>query len=484
MKRIFTLLLGFCMLLGVCVFASAAETQTKLDVEICFSKEEIVPDDIFDVTLKVTNKQDSQIHCGSFSFIYDTKAVEYVEQKPIENWELTNVHYKDDGEILLLAEVNAKESDKFEDIPGVKNGETISFTFTFKALKAGASNFKAEYIDFALFDSKKIEGVFIESLEKSAKIAGYTAEIKGVSLQVGAGIELCFTGFVPEEYEGAKIHFSQAHIDNDSIDNVDMDVEGESKGENLYDYLMPVHPARLGDKVEAYLVYNGEQISEVVSYSVLDYCNYVFDKGKSAISGNATDEQYKAIVTLLSDLLAYGDEAQKYTDYNTNNLVSSAVNKDDALEPSQFQAITSTDYEVIKGTVSKPAFSFVTMTFDNNFWLSYGIHADSVEGMKMKVLIDTKDGKYFFNLDHNALIKAEGEENLYYLHIKPWATGIDYVYTITLFDADGKEGTTLRYSAKSYVESTQGKDGYSDFSKTLYNYGKSIENYVYAMEGK
>lgn len=484
MKRIFTLLLGFCMLLGVCVFASAAETQTKLDVEICFSKEEIVPDDIFDVTLKVTNKQDSQIHCGSFSFIYDTKAVEYVEQKPIENWELTNVHYKDDGEILLLAEVNAKESDKFEDIPGVKNGETISFTFTFKALKAGASNFKAEYIDFALFDSKKIEGVFIESLEKSAKIAGYTAEIKGVSLQVGAGIELCFTGFVPEEYEGAKIHFSQAQIDNDSIDNVDMDVEGESKGENLYDYLMPVHPARLGDKVEAYLVLDGEQISDKVSYSVLDYCNYVFNNGKSSINENATDEQYEIIVALLSDLLEYGKEAQVYTNYNTDKLVTSGVTKVEAFTPSNFTTIDESEDDFkISGTASKVDFSTVTMTFNNNFWLTYGIEADSIEGMKMLVRVNTGKERYYCELDSASLVKSD-EDRLYYLNIKPAATGIDYIYTVTLFDAEGNEGRTLRFSAKAYVYSTQNTDGYSAFSQSLYNYGKSIENYVNVMEGK
>ncbi len=482
MKNICSLLLMVGMLFNLCVFVNATGTKPTLDIEILFSKTELEVEETFDVTLSVTNKNVDEIHCGSFSFIYDNDVVEFVEEKSIENWELTTIHYEEDGEILLLAELNSDDGTA----TGIKNGETINFTFTFKATKFGNPVFKAQYIDFALYNSvsKKITGVFVEDLENSMKILGFPASLKGVSLQVGSGIELCFTGFIPEGYEGAKIHFEQSQIDNENIDNFSGDVEGADKGNGLYDFLMPIHPARLGDKVEAYLVLDGEQISDKVSYSVLDYCNYVFNNGKSSINENATDEQYEIIVALLSDLLEYGKEAQVYTNYNTDKLVTGGVTKVEAFTPSNFTTIDESEDDFkISGTASKVDFSTVTMTFNNNFWLTYGIEADSIEGMKMLVRVNTGKERYYCELDSASLVKSD-EDRLYYLNIKPAATGIDYIYTVTLFDAEGNEGRTLRFSAKAYVYSTQNTDGYSAFSQSLYNYGKSIENYVNVMEGK
>ena len=248
-----------------------------------------------------------------------------------------------------------------------------------------------------------------------------------------------------------------------------------------YDFLVGVNPDRLGDEVYAYVIYDGIAISKTRNYSVISYCNYVFTYGKAFVP-SYTDEQFSAFEALLCDLIEYGDKAQLYRGYNTNRLVSSLVVDKYTLKPTQFVPIDSTDFVLTEGTISDPKISGVSLSLGSNFKLTYKIKATDVNGIKIKISY-VKDGKTYYCYATENNLTADSTAGVYYLNVIPDIRGIDWVYTLTIYDKDGNQGRTVSYSVKTYVQSMQNDTtNLGGIIRALYNYGKSAAAYAKAME--
>ena len=63
----------------------------------------------------------------------------------------------------------------------------------------------------------------------------------------------------------------------------------------------------------------------------------------------------------------------------------------------------------------------------------------------------------------------------------PSAVGVDYVYNLTAYDANGNASTSVSFSVKSYVDAYQNDAKVGNLAKALYNYGKSIREYASIM---
>jgi hypothetical protein len=328
----------------------------------------------------------------------------------------------------------------------------------------------------------------IDLAEASASFdINYPSKISGAALQLGSGIKLAFTAMIPDEYQGAQMCFTQEKANgfdepqfkNGTATGATGSIDGIITPK--YDFLVGVNPDRLGDEVYAYVIYDGIAISKTRNYSVISYCNHVFTYGKAFVPGY-TNEQFSALTTLLYDLIEYGDKAQLYSGYNTNRLVSSLVLDGYTITPTQFKAIDSTDFVLTEGTISDPKISGVSLSLGSNFKLSYKIKATDINGIKIKISY-VKDGKTYYCYANESNLTADSTAGVYYLNLIPDATGIDWVYTLTVYDANGNQGRTVSYSVKSYVQSMQNDtSNLGGIIRALYNYGKSAAAYTEALE--
>ena len=214
-----------------------------------------------------------------------------------------------------------------------------------------------------------------------------------------------------------------------------------------------IAPQSMGDNISVKLYKNGALVDSKSSYSVKEYAV-------------ATLENYKnntELCTLLTDLLIYGAEAQKYTGYKAYNLVTDGVDLSLASDVAPSDAdnnksVTSTDGNV-KFTAAGVRFDYVNRIFVK-------FTAESVDGITVSVL-----GK-------NLEIARVGNTNVYVAYsdaISALEFGEKAVFTLSV---NGEAVQTLTYTVNDYALSKYNDAEIGGLALALYRYGKSAITYA------
>jgi len=221
-------------------------------------------------------------------------------------------------------------------------------------------------------------------------------------------------------------------------------------GKYVFEYT-GISPQQMTDLIDIELLNSGVKIYERSGYSVKE-------NAQKILTENGSDEK---LVRLISDMLRYGEAAQKYRGYNPDDLATEGVVG--MSEPMELVP-TSTD----KKAVFESAVNDVYFTHA-------GVRFDTVN--RLYVRLSSSDGA-------KIIVKADGEIVGIYENFESTtvytggiaASDINTVYTFELYD-NGELVETLTYSVRSYCYSMKDSENMGELALALYNYGCSAVEY-------
>lgn len=211
-----------------------------------------------------------------------------------------------------------------------------------------------------------------------------------------------------------------------------------------------IAPQMMGDVLKAELIKDGQVVSVVENYSILDNVNYL-------LANSPTPE----LEALLLDLLEYGAAAQIFTGYKTNALVNAG-------KESANTALPGEDDDVRSLTDS---------TYDGVYCISAGVKFDNVNKIYIKFHADSIDkiSAKFDGINAEIVSLGGGEYMAYSYGI--FANDFDKTVTFTLC-VDGEAVQTVTYSVNAYAYAKyEGNTNMNRLALAMYRYGVSAENY-------
>ena len=230
--------------------------------------------------------------------------------------------------------------------------------------------------------------------------------------------------------------------------------------------LCAVTPKHMGDNVSATLYATKDGASVSVSkeeYSIKEYC-------EDLIELYPDDEK---LMTLVSNLLAYGAASQEYADYKTDSLVTSGL----TLTPSTFEPLKedanklAIDGESAQGL----AWTSASLTLGSKTTVRFSFIAENAEGLQVKVTVGGRE--QVFNVSE--LIAEQGTT---YEICFTDVMVTEYDSDITAeFVRDGETvGETLTYSVNIYIYEVQDNTDaeFAALVKAIYLYGKAAADYA------
>ena len=280
--------------------------------------------------------------------------------------------------------------------------------------------------------------------------------LTSASITLGDSLTMNYYAKADPAYSDVKMRFTY----RGRIESV-RGVPTETEGEYVFS-LKGIAPQCMGENIKAELIYVTEDGTEIVvdvkeTYSIRQYCD-------DALAANPDN---KALATLLADLLAYGDAAQSYTDFNADTPVSEGFE----VAPSEWEDVTDTDFTLSDKTRDDIRFTSAGVRFGYVNRLYFKIKATDLTGVTLTV-----NGKTYTAED---LTLVEDTADTYILYTDPvYATEFDRVFTAEL-SADGRTVQTLTYSVKSYVYAKQNSENteMAALVRALYAYGRSAIAY-------
>lgn len=323
-----------------------------------------------------------------------------------------------------------------------------SVAYTDRTLQYNASNPR-----FACYESKQTAvAIWALGTGTTYYTTGETAQpepeptptpetkIDGASITIGKNITVNYYVTMSEEFAGAEMKFTYA-------DKEEM-VKGTPK-DGKYVFSLNLGPHRMGDVIKAELIFNETVIACKDNYSIKEYA-------ENKLAAQDSSEELKQLIT---DMLYYGAEAQKYVNYNVENLVTDIVEEELLVTPS-----------VAEPKETDSVFSY---TSDTQNATQYFVGADVWFGDVNKLVIEiatTEDVTLTINekkVDvESTTIMTEGII----------ATDFDKVFTFVI-ECNGVT-QTLKYSVNSYLFAMQNDSKVGELALALYRYGVSAEAYA------
>lgn len=224
-----------------------------------------------------------------------------------------------------------------------------------------------------------------------------------------------------------------------------------------------VTPQYMGEPVEITVsaTFNGKTYSHTNSgYSVQKYCVNMLGK---------TDDDL--LKTLLSDILVYGENAQLYTKYKTDALVTEGV---DVSAASTCPGLSGLQEKFI-GEADEDVFWYAaSLSLSNNVSLVLKFHASDIEGLSVTATIDGRTETF------TEFTPVEGMEGFYTVSFRGiYATEFDNPIHASFYRDGEQIGNTLQYSVNIYICKKQddADQVFANLVKALYNYGASSLKY-------
>ena len=346
---------------------------------------------------------------------------------------------------------------KYKDGNGVEQEGLLSdINVRFEIAKHTTHTTVSKGATFYIQSLNENEGIFAAKTNDIYMVQGvedfsFYNEIKSAAPTIGESLEL---NIIAKAQYGEKIQLMVTRVNDTETPNV-VYLDGVNNA-GTFTFKYQLNAQCMGDDMTFALIIDGVTVKTYGPYSIKQYAINQF--GKTAEQLNLTEAKFTELKTLLSDMLVYGAEAQKYAKYKADSLVTD--NLPITLTPSNNAKPEGIDNSNATNTVI----------------LSAGLNISHVN-------------KIFFRLDSSVTMKnakititANGENVNYTVKGRLiytdaiLATGFDTTYTITV----EYEGTTsvINYSVNTYIAAMYDGYGVSDICKALNNYGQSAQAYA------
>lgn len=201
------------------------------------------------------------------------------------------------------------------------------------------------------------------------------------------------------------------------------------------------------------------------TFTVVDYCNTFLDGNKSDFG--LTSAQMGALKTLAVDILKYGEAAQKFDNYNTENLATASLTEDELALGGAYdlpESVKSSTAADASGIYIRGA----GVRFDNNAGLYFTVVApNGTDGMSVKMTIGEQEETLttFFSTD---------EENVYtVLYEGVYVAQYDNAVTAQIYANGEAVGNKVTYSVNSYVAEMADDGTMGALVKSLYAFNQS-----------
>ena len=280
--------------------------------------------------------------------------------------------------------------------------------------------------------------------------------VRSAYLHVNQDINLIYTVQVPDGFTNPTATFS--FMDR-SYETSEYTVGADGR---YHFEFVNVTPQCMGEPVDVTVTANFGDYSYShtnAGYSVRDYCTNMLQK---------TDDGL--LRTLLSDILVYGEKAQLYTQYKTDELVTEAAE----LSASTYPGLSGL-HEKFVGTADTDVFwSAASLNLSNNVSLVLKFHASDIKDLSVTMTIGGRSETF------TEFTPVEGQEDFYTVSFRGiYATEFDYPVSASFCRDGGQIGNTLLYSVNIYVCNKQndGSEVFAELVKALYNYGASSLKY-------
>lgn len=279
--------------------------------------------------------------------------------------------------------------------------------------------------------------------------------IKSAYLKLLDDIHVLYAAEIPEGFEDPYMVFTY-HDETYTVTDYTV-----RDGLYVFDF-GEVTPQCMGDNISAtlYAQKNGEAVSDTVeSYSVRTYCVNQLSRCK----------EDRKLVTLLSDLLIYGAEAQKYESYRTDALVTNGL----TLSPTQGTAVPASNVS-FAGEGSKLAdWTGATLILGSRLSVRFTFAAEDVDDLTVYITVGGRTQEYTeedftacgadrYTVDFNNILATEFDDGI-----------------TASFSVSGKTvGRSVTYSVNTYLYKMQSSPDVGALVWALYHYGVSAKAYA------
>ena len=292
----------------------------------------------------------------------------------------------------------------------------------------------------------------------NAAADGKQFKINSANLELANNINVIYQSTLPEGFSEPYMVFD-AYGTSSKVTHYSIGANGRYR----FSY-EGIKPQLMGENIHTtlYATYAGKLVRCVIAqYSVRQYCVTQFGRNPSP-----------ALRQLLSDLLIYGEKAQNYMTYKTDQLVTDGL----TLNPRTFQPLGD---EVFKQVISGEENSTIDFT---------GASLSLSNNIAIRLRISTADAAaYTYRITVNGINYDYTAENLqyangyYYLDFSElYVTQFDQVITATILQGDTQVGRTVQYSINSYIFKNQASadTALRDILQAASNYSVSAREYI------
>ncbi len=251
---------------------------------------------------------------------------------------------------------------------------------------------------------------------------------------------------------------------------------------DLWIFTYRVAPHMMGDEVTAVPHALNEEGREVLgaalTYSVKSYCKNMLN------NVNYQTDDYAMLRRLLVDILLYGEAAQLYSGYKTDNLVSSFLSDEQRAMGTDVTA--AMNYASVRkkncATVENPLASIETaaLFLEAAVDVQFKYEADDLTGLRVVVTEDEAGANVLGEYPADAsLIDGNGRYYVTFDYLN--AAQMRKTVYATVMKGSEKVSNTFRYSIESYVYSMTGREGYESLGLLLdamMRYGDSAATFA------
>ena len=295
---------------------------------------------------------------------------------------------------------------------------------------------------------------------KFIAIDRYDSMNAGATLNENITMNFVGTALTKEDVDGND--FKMTFVMNGSKTSVS---PVEKNGKYTFPFA-DIAPQCMNDEISYEMTMNGAVVKQG-STSVSGYLKKLIETKPE----NMTDSKFKAMSTLVSDMLNYGSAAQAYTGHGTDSLLNE--NYYDDIEKN-YTELESTDKALSGAAPAGAKFTNVGVRFDNVNKVFFRFTADDVSNV-----IITINGVAYTEKD---FVKTGDKYTVYSEDIL--ASKFDTVYTAILTYTGTGEKQMMTYSVKSFAYSFQNKRGEDGkltveavLARATYTYGVSAKAY-------
>jgi len=298
-----------------------------------------------------------------------------------------------------------------------------------------------------------ITGIPVSLIASAASGEGAISapELTDASLSLGADLTMKFYVTVDERDE-----FSEGELRlkvtmcGKTVEITDYTVDG---GKLVFAF-EGIAPQLMTELIDIELYRGDTKIDETLDYSVKQNV-------QTLLTSYPNDTN---LVRLLSDMLRYGEAAQKYRGYNIGNLATAGVT---GMSAELADVPTSTDKKILSESA-----------VNNEFFTSVGVRFDSVNKLYV-TLSSYENTKIIVKIGDTVVATYDNISSTTVYTGAIYASNFGTVYTFELYDNDVLV-QTLTYSVNSYCYSKKSSenDNTVELVNALYRYGLAAANYI------